>query len=82
MGNEVNPEKLNDLLKMAGQKLGKDPQQLKQQLQNGKVENAINNLKPADAAKLRQILQNPQLAEQLLSTPQARQLFKKLTGEK
>ena len=73
---------LDDLLKLASSKLGTSPEALKKNLEKGNVNDAISNMRPADAAKLQQILKNPALAKELLSTPQAQQLLRKLTEGK
>lgn len=72
-----NDNSLNDLIKQAGMKTGIDPNMLKQNVDNGKLDNLVSKMKPADAAKFKQIMANPQLAQQMLNTPQAQMLIKK-----
>ena len=77
----LNPKSLDALLGVVSAKLGVKPNDLKQQLENGKFDNALKNMNPSDSAKFQQVLQNPKLMEQFMSAPQAQALYKKLTGE-
>ena len=72
-----NDNSLNDLINKAGQKTGIDPNTLKQNIDNGKLDSLVSKMNPADAARFKQILNNPQLAQQMLNTPQAQMLIKK-----
>ncbi len=73
---------LNGLLQVVSQKLGMPPEQLKQELEQGRFDNALKNMNSADAAKFNQAIQNPKMVEKLMSTPQAKALYTKLTGGK
>ncbi|NLZ45651.1 MAG: hypothetical protein GX896_03060 [Clostridiales bacterium] len=75
---KMNQNQLNALLKMASKKLGTTPEELQNQLQNGNFQNALNNMPQKDSQKLQQALNNPQMAEKMLSTPQAQAIYKKL----
>ena len=78
--NLQNPENLNGLLQAVSRKLGVPAQQLEQELKSGKFDNAIKNMNPTEAAKFQQAIKNPQMVEKLMSTPQAKALYQKLTG--
>ncbi|MDE5885041.1 MAG: hypothetical protein K2H29_08230 [Oscillospiraceae bacterium] len=78
--NLQNPENLNGLLQAVSRKLGVPAQQLEQELKAGKFDNAIKNMNQAEAAKFQQAIKNPQMVEKLMSTPQAKALYQKLTG--
>lgn len=67
---------LNDLIRQAGQKTGVDPDKLKQTIDSGKLDDLLAKMNPQDAEKFRQIVQNPQLAQQMLNTPQAKLLIR------
>ncbi|WMJ24404.1 hypothetical protein RBG61_06975 [Paludicola sp. MB14-C6] len=71
--NNQNNNNVNDLLNQAKQQTGIDPESLK----NGNLDNIISKMKPQDAAKFKEILSNPQLMQQMLSSPQAQLLMKK-----
>ena len=78
--NNPNPQNLNGLLQAVSKKLGVPADQLEQELKAGKFDNAIKNMSTADAAKFQQAVKNPQMIEKLMSTPQAKALYQKLTG--
>ncbi|MDF2567382.1 MAG: hypothetical protein K0R90_838 [Oscillospiraceae bacterium] len=78
----INPKQLDELLKMASKKMGTSPEQLKSQLESGNLKDVLKNSNSKGSNKLNQVLSNPDIAEQLLKSPQARQLLKKLTEEK
>ena len=58
------------------------PEQLRQELESGKFDNALRNMNGADAQKFQQAIRNPQIVEKLMSAPQAKALYEKLTGGK
>ncbi len=72
-----NDNSLNDLINQAGKKTGLNPDNLKQSIDNGKLDNLVSKMKPEDAARFKEILNNPQLAQQMLNSPQAQMLIKK-----
>ncbi|MEG0691591.1 MAG: hypothetical protein RR444_00740 [Oscillospiraceae bacterium] len=71
-----NNDSINDLLKQAGDKIGTDPGKLKQTIDSGKLDDLVKKMNPRDAQKFQEILSNPQLAQQMLNTPQAQMLIK------
>lgn len=79
MGLNMNERSLDALLKIAGKKLGTPPDELRKQIQSGKLDNALGSMSKQDSQKLSQALSNPVLAERILSTPQAQAIFKKLS---
>ncbi len=66
----VPRNKQDELLKMASKQLGKDPAQIRQQLESGNVNDLIAGLSPQQAAQIKSVLSNPQMLSQLLSNPQ------------
>lgn len=76
----TNPQNVDALLKTVSAKLGIPPEKLRQELMQGKFDNAMKNMKPEEARKFNQVLSNPQLLEKMMSAPQAQALYKKLTG--
>lgn len=76
--NQMNPQALQALLGIASKKLGTSPEVLQKQLQDGTFEKALGNMPGADATRLKQALSNPKTAEKILSTPQAKAIYKKL----
>ncbi len=77
-----NNEELQKLLNVAAQRLGTQPEQLKQQAENGTLQKMLNNLNANDAAKLQQVLSDKEAAnKKLLNSPQAQVLLKKFLGK-
>lgn len=82
MNEKQNPQfsgqNLDGLLKAVSQKLGVPADQLRRELESGKFDKALQNMNQSDAQKFRQAVNNPQLVEKLMSTPQAKALYEKL----
>lgn len=75
----MNNNDLNKMMKNAQQKTGIDMQKMKQAADSGKLDDFINKNLSSDATKqLKNVLSNKEAAEKLLSTPQAKELMKKL----
>ena len=81
LNDKARKDQFDDVLKQAGKKLGTSPDKL-QDLKNKKPEELMKKLRPEEAAKLNQIMNNPELTQQLLNTPQAKMLMKRLMGDK
>lgn len=79
---DFNKANLNELLDVVSGKLGVPKEQLRNELENGKFDSALKNMKPADEAMFNKIVNNPQMLEQFMSSPQAKALYAKLTGGK
>ncbi|MBR1528377.1 MAG: hypothetical protein IJ642_03615 [Oscillospiraceae bacterium] len=80
--DNYNIQNLNGLLQVVSQKLGVSPEQLRKELESGKFDSAIKNMSPAEAGKFQQAVKNPQMLDKIMSTPQAKALYQKLTGGK
>ncbi len=68
------------LIRSASKKLGVTESQLRSELKNGTFDRLLATLPPADAQKLTKALSNPLTASAILSSPQAKELMKKLFG--
>ena len=79
--NNIDPKSLNGLLEVVSKKIGVSPEKLKSDLEAGKFDSAISAMNKSDAAKFQQAVKNPKMVEKLMSTPQAKAIYKKLTGE-
>ncbi len=77
-----DPKQVDQLLGTAGKKLGIPPQQLRAELESGKYDAVLKNMNQKDSAMLQKVLKNPQLLEKMLSSPQAKALYQKLSGGK
>ncbi len=80
--SQFSGQNLNGLLQVVSKKLGIPPEQLRQELESGKFDNALRNMNGAEAQKFQQAIRNPQIVDKLMSTPQAKALYEKLTGGK
>ncbi len=76
----LNQQQINYLVKNASAKLGVSEQQLREELSKGTFERLMGTLPINEAAKLTAALSNPMTAQAVLSSPQAKELMKKLFG--
>ena len=77
----ADPKQMEQLLKVVSSKLGVSPESLRKDLESGKFDSALKNMKPAEAATFNKMISNPKLLEQFMSTPQAQALYNKLTRQ-
>jgi hypothetical protein len=77
-----NKEKMNKMIDMISKKTGTDSGKMRDAINSGSIDNVLNNLGPAEAQKLKQVLSDKAQTERLLQTEQAQQLLKKLLGDK
>lgn len=75
--SNINSNNLNDLIKQASQKTGVNSSDLKNNIDNGKLDALLAQMRPADAQRFQQVLSNPALAQQMLNSPQGQMLIKK-----
>ncbi|WP_295214716.1 hypothetical protein [Ruminococcus sp.] len=78
---KLDPKQVDQLLAAASKKLGVPPQQLKEELESGKYDKVLKNMNQKDSAMLQKVLQNPKMVEKLISSPQAKALYQKLSGK-
>jgi len=76
----LNQQQINYLVKNASAKLGVSEQQLREELSKGTFDRLMGTLPKNEAAKLTAALSNPMTAQAVLSSPQAKELMKKLFG--
>lgn len=74
--NGISPDKLDALLKTAGQRLGKDPQALKNQLQSGNLNGLGVN--EQQQQQIGQLLKDPQALSNFFEQPQIKQMINQL----
>lgn len=77
-----NNNELEALLNLAAQRLGTNPDALKDEAKSGDLAKLLGNMSANDATKLQQVLSDKDAANKLLSTPQAQILLQKLMGGK
>ena len=80
MNEKLNNKNLDAMINVVSGKLNVPPDVLKKQLQEGKFDKALNNMNKSDYQKFNQLMNNPQLAQKLLSATQLQELYKKLTS--
>lgn len=78
----INVSEMNGLLEVVSKKLGVPKEQLRGELESGKFDSALKNMRPADEAMFNNLIKNPKALEQFMSTPQAQALYRRLTGGK
>lgn len=78
MANNENDGQLQALLQLVAQRLGTQPEKLKNAAASGDLSAIFANMNPNDAAKLQQVLSDKDAGSKILSTPQAQQLLKKM----
>lgn len=72
----ISPEKMDMLLKTAGQRLGKDPQQLKNQLQSGSLEGL--GIDRNQQQQIGDLLKDPQAMAKFFEQPQIKDMLQQL----
>ncbi len=80
--DKIPPEKVDELLKLVSAKTGTSKEALVSYIQSGKLEKLLGNLKPDQVSKVESALSDKKAAEELLSSPQAKQLLNKLLNSK
>ena len=78
---KLPPSKMDGLLEMVGKKLGVSPEQLRSDLESGKLEQAMQNLPKKRGSECTEPVERPEKVEQLMNTPQAKALYEKLMGK-
>ena len=79
--SDMNPAVVAAMLKMASGKLGTTPDKLKSQLESGSTDKLLSSMDSKQAQMLKQALADKKTAEKILSSPQAQELMKKLSGK-
>ena len=77
----MNPQQVDQLLQAASKKLGVPPEQPRSELESGKYDKVLKNMSQKDSAMLQKVMQNPKMMEKLISSPQAKALYQKLSGK-
>lgn len=72
----MNNEQLEAMLKATARRMGTTPEALKQAAQKGEVSPMLGQLDQGQAAALEKVLNDPEAAKKLLSTPQAQALLR------
>ncbi len=84
MENDLNfnQKQLDMLAKLAKQKTGMNVDEMKQSIVSGNLDQFISkNMDANAAAQLKKVLTDKQAAQQMLNTPEAQALLRKLSGK-
>ncbi len=71
----------NALLKMAGKKLGLNPNQLKSDLEKGDLTAVTKGMSKEESDKLKKVLSDPTMTKKIFESKEAQELMKKLSGK-
>lgn len=69
---EISEDKLNLLINIVSKKMGMSPNMLRSKLEDGSFDNVVKNLSENDAKKLENLVSNPKLVDNILTSPEAR----------
>lgn len=73
----LSPKQIDGLLKMAGSRLGRDPQQLRRQLESGNLQQITQGMNPQQQ-QVAEILKDPQAIARFVENPQVQQMIAQL----
>ena len=73
---------LDEMLKKASKKLGTDSKNIKEAVSSKNINKLLENLGEKESKKINNILSDKEATSKLLSTPKAKELLKKLLGDK
>lgn len=78
---KMQSSQMDGLLQMVGKKLGVSPEQLRADLESGKLDQAMQKMPKKEAATMQNLLKDSKKMEQLMNAPQAKALYEKLMGK-
>lgn len=78
----LSPDKMDALLKLAGQKLGKSPENLKSQLEQGNLNQIIGGLDPKIQKQIGDLANNPTALNMLMQNNNVKNMLSGLMGGK
>lgn len=70
------PANMEKLFESASQKLGTTPEKLKEALEKGDINQAVQNMSEEDKQRLNSLLNNKQLMEKLMKSKKAEEIIK------
>lgn len=74
--NRFSKMQTDAMLKMASQKLGKAPEEVKTALEKGDVSSLTGTLNESDRQKVNAVLSDPEAINKILSDPKVKELLK------
>lgn len=79
--NRPSKEELERLARQASSQLNMKPNDVKQAVESGKVDGLLGRLSADDANRVKAVLSDEQKAKELLNSPAAQALLKKLMNQ-
>ncbi len=73
---------LDMLLKLASKKLGKSPDEIKSQVEQGNLQNLLSGLDPATQNRVAEFASNPSAVQTILSSGRLGEILSGFTGGK
>lgn len=70
---------MDSLFNQAGKQAGVSAERVKQSVNSGDFSTLLRAMKPEDAKRFHQAINNPDLAKQILSSPQAQALLRRFS---
>ena len=77
---QLSPAQMEQLIRSLAQQLRCDPNQLRQQLQSGNFGAVTSALNQNDAQQVQNLLRNPRQLQQVMNSPEMKELLWKLQG--
>lgn len=79
--SNFSQSQMDSLIAMAGKKMGKDPEKIKEQMKSGEMDGLIDGLPAQKQEQIRNLINNPQAMEQFMQNPKLQQLLRGLMGK-
>lgn len=76
----ISPDQMDSLLALAGKKMGKDPEKLREQMQSGPDGRHPRRAQPRAEGQIQGFMNNPAAVQQFLGNPKVQQLLRGLMG--
>lgn len=80
MNNPLTAAQMEQLLQALAKQLHCDPAQLRQQLQSGSLGGIASKMDGDSARQLQELLKNPRQLQQVMNSPQMKELLRKIQG--
>ncbi len=77
----MSPKGMDALINLVSKKMGTSSDSLKKDLQSGNINNLTKGMNNNDVQKLKEALSNKELTQKIMSSPEAKELIKKLQGK-
>ncbi len=76
----MNQKGMDALLSMASKKMGTSSDDLKKTIQSGNIEKLTQGMNKQDSDKLKQVLNNQELTQKIMNSPEAQDLRRKFSN--